>query len=137
MEAKNTGIIVLYFRLAEAVLVLFSFAIFFSYTLQFYVLIDVLLRNWVTPRISEGWRRDLADYLLRVVVNLITCRDSVCSFLSRLFSHALDFFFLVALAATVPWLDLVVSLLGAVKMSTLALMVPAVLDTASHWDRPG
>lgn len=37
------------------------------------------------------------------------------------------------LAATVPWLDLVVSLLGAVKMSTLAIMAPALIDSASKW----
>ena len=40
----------------------------------------------------------------------------------------------VCVAASVPWLDLVVSLLGAVKMSVLALMAPAVLDMASHWN---
>ena len=33
----------------------------------------------------------------------------------------------VGLAATVPWLDLLVSLLGAVKMSTLSLMAPALV----------
>ena len=37
------------------------------------------------------------------------------------------------LAVTVPWLDLFVSLVGSIKMSTLALMVPALIDTASHW----
>ena len=34
------------------------------------------------------------------------------------------------MAAAVPWLDLVVSLLGAVKMSTLAIMAPALIDSA-------
>ena len=34
----------------------------------------------------------------------------------------------VGLAATVPWLDLLVSLLGAVKMSTLSLMAPALVN---------
>jgi hypothetical protein len=33
----------------------------------------------------------------------------------------------VGLAATVPWLELLVSLLGAVKMSTLSLMAPALI----------
>ena len=37
------------------------------------------------------------------------------------------------MAATVPWLDLLVSLLGAVKMSTLSLMAPALIDSAAHW----
>ena len=39
----------------------------------------------------------------------------------------------VGMAATVPWLDLLVSLLGAVKMSTLSLMAPALIDSAAHW----
>lgn len=34
----------------------------------------------------------------------------------------------MGLAATVPWLDLLVSLLGAVKMSTLSLMAPALVN---------
>jgi hypothetical protein len=34
----------------------------------------------------------------------------------------------------VPWLDLVVSLLGAVKMSTLCLMAPALIDVAANWN---
>jgi hypothetical protein len=40
-------------------------------------------------------------------------------------------YFSVALAATVPWLDLFVSLLGAVKMSTLSIMAPALIDMVS------
>ena len=39
------------------------------------------------------------------------------------------------MAATVPWLDLLVSLLGAVKMSTLSLMAPALIDSAAHWSQ--
>ena len=42
--------------------------------------------------------------------------------------------FAVGLAATVPWLELLVSLLGAIKMSTLSLMAPAIIDSAAHWN---
>ena len=45
--------------------------------------------------------------------------------------------YLVGLAATVPWLDLLVSLLGAIKMSTLSLMAPALIDTATNWNNLG
>ena len=38
------------------------------------------------------------------------------------------------MAATVPWLDLLVSLLGAIKMSTLSLMAPALVDSSAHWN---
>jgi hypothetical protein len=40
--------------------------------------------------------------------------------------------YLVGLAATVPWLELLVSLLGAVKMSTLSLMAPALIGTVQR-----
>ena len=36
-----------------------------------------------------------------------------------------------------PWLDLFVSLLGSIKMSTLSLMAPAIIDTATNWDDLG
>ena len=36
-----------------------------------------------------------------------------------------------------PWLELVVALLGAVKMSTLSIMAPAIIDTASNWNNLG
>ena len=40
----------------------------------------------------------------------------------------------VGLAATVPWLDLLVSLLGAIKMSTLSLMAPALIGKQRRLD---
>ena len=46
-------------------------------------------------------------------------------------------FIVVLLAATVPWLDLFVALLGSVKMSILSLMAPAIIDTASNWNDLG
>ena len=48
--------------------------------------------------------------LLRAVLNLLT----------------------VLLAATVPWLELLVSLVGAVTMSSQSIMLPAIIDTAAH-----
>ena len=40
----------------------------------------------------------------------------------------------VCLAATVPWLDLLVSLVGAVTMSAQSIMIPAIIDTAAYWN---
>ena len=56
------------------------------------------------------WFADL--YLPRAVLNILT----------------------VCLAATVPWLDLLVSLVGAIIMSTQSIMIPAIIDTAAHWN---
>lgn len=99
---------------AQIALFLFSLSIFFSYALQFYVLIEILAPNVIKPLVSERWY-SIVEYIVRIVLNIIT----------------------FALAATVPWLDLVVALLGAVKMSTLSIMAPAIIDTASNWSNLG
>ena len=43
----------------------------------------------------------------------------------------------VCLAATVPWLDLLVSLIGAIVISIFMIMIPAIIDTAAHWNSDG
>jgi len=96
--------------LAQVTMALFSLAIFFSYALQFYVLMEIVGPNILRPRMPNASDRlySATEYLTRVVINVLT----------------------FCMAATVPWLDLLVSLLGAVKMSTLAIMAPALIDSA-------
>jgi len=95
---------------AQLALMLFSISIFFSYALQFYVPMEIVSPNILRPIVPDRWF-SATEYLTRIVINIIT----------------------FALAATVPWLELVVALLGAVKMSTLSLMAPAIIDTATNW----
>jgi len=95
--------------LAQSSLLMFSIAIFFSYALQFYVVMDILNPK-IRPHVPERLF-PVVEWLLRLLLNLLT----------------------IGLSATVPWLDLLVSLLGAVKMSTLSLMAPALLDSAANW----
>jgi len=99
---------------AQICLALFSLSIFFSYALQFYVLMEIFGPNVIKPLVPDRWYSP-TEYLTRVILNVIT----------------------FALAATVPWLELVVALLGAVKMSTLSIMAPAIIDTASNWNNLG
>jgi len=99
---------------AQLTLALFSIAIFFSYALQFYVVMEIMGPNLLQPNVPERWY-NASDFALRIVLNIFT----------------------FGLAATVPWLDLFVALLGAVKMSTLSIMAPAIIDTASNWDNLG
>ena len=44
-----------------------------------------------------------------------------------------NFFSTVALAAAIPKIDLLISLVGAVSSSTLALMAPPIIDTVTNW----
>jgi len=97
--------------LAQIALCMFSVAIFFSYALQFYVVMDIIGPNILRPRVSDQMF-PYVEQATRVLLNVLT----------------------LGMAATVPWLDLLVSLLGAVKMSTLSLMAPALIDSAAHWN---
>jgi len=98
--------------LAQSALAMFSLAIFFSYALQFYVVMDILGPNVIRPNVSSDRMFNVVEFLTRIGLNVFT----------------------LGLAATVPWLDLLVSLLGAVKMSTLSLMAPALIDAAANWN---
>jgi len=98
--------------LAQSALAMFSLAIFFSYALQFYVVMDILGPNVIRPNVSSDRMFNIVEFLTRIGLNVFT----------------------LGLAATVPWLDLLVSLLGAVKMSTLSLMAPALIDAAANWN---
>ena len=42
--------------------------------------------------------------------------------------------FPVGLAATVPWMDLLVSLISCLTCSFLSIMVPALIDMAISWN---
>ena len=113
--------------LAEISLGMFSLAIFFSYALQFYVVMDIIGPNILKPACSEGVY-PFAEFFSRVLINVLTRKFGVLR--CRLNSDIAA----VGLAATVPWLELLVSLLGAIKMSTLSLMAPALIDSAAHWN---
>jgi len=97
--------------LAQSSLIMFSLAIFFSYALQFYVVMDIIGPNVIKPRVSERMYLPV-EYATRILITVFT----------------------LGLAASVPYLDLLVSLLGAVKMSTLSLMAPALIDSSAHWN---
>ena len=98
---------------AQVTLFLYSLAIFFSYALQFYVVMEIVGKNILVQKVPERWLK-VVDFVTRILLNVLV----------------------IALAATVPWLDLFVSLLGAVKMSTLSIMAPALIDLASNWNDP-
>merc|ERR1711892_469556 len=97
--------------LAQSALCMFSIAILFSYALQFYVVMDIIGPNIIKPNVSDRMY-PFVEWITRVLLTVLT----------------------LGMAATVPWLDLLVSLLGAIKMSTLSLMAPASVDSAAHWN---
>jgi proton-coupled amino acid transporter len=89
-------------------------AIFLTYPLQFYVLISILVPNLVVPY-SAPDKVILYEYILRISIVTV-------SFL---------------LASLVPYLNLFISLAGALCMSSLSLIAPAIIDTATNWEQIG
>ncbi|KAJ4945416.1 hypothetical protein JOQ06_023101 [Pogonophryne albipinna] len=88
----------------QGVKLLYSFGIFITFALQFYVPAEILIPP-VLARVSVRWERPV-DMLLRTVLVLFTC----------------------ALAILIPELDLVISFVGSVSSSFLALIFPPILQ---------
>lgn len=53
-------------------MILFAIAVFFSYALQFYVLMEIVGANVIRPRVSERWYLP-AEYFARAALNVLTC----------------------------------------------------------------
>uniref|UniRef100_A0A3Q3VRE5 Amino acid transporter transmembrane domain-containing protein n=1 Tax=Mola mola TaxID=94237 RepID=A0A3Q3VRE5_MOLML len=88
----------------QTVKLLYCFGIFITFALQFYVPAEILIPP-VMARVSERWERAV-NLLLRTVLVIFTC----------------------GLAILIPELDLVISLVGSVSSSFLALIFPPILE---------
>lgn len=97
--------------LAQLVRLMMALAIFLSYTLQFYVPINII-GPWLRSRLHGDSNRILGDYLLRIGLVLFT----------------------FILAAMIPNLGAVISLVGAVSSSTLALIFPPIIEIITFWN---
>ncbi|CAH0560287.1 unnamed protein product [Brassicogethes aeneus] len=91
-----------------------SLAVFFTFMLMFYVPIDITWRK-ISGHISEK-RHNLSQFSLRTgIVIFATC---------------------IAIFAG-EHLGPLIELVGAIFLSTLGLMVPAIMDTLINWDNLG
>jgi proton-coupled amino acid transporter len=88
----------------------YALAILFSYALRFYIPMEIIRTQLLETRWNGNTLRTI-DFLTITMLTL----------------------FIFGLAAAFPDLELIVSLLGAIKMTTLIFMAPALIDTASNW----
>lgn len=98
--------------LAQSVKLMIAVAIFFTYALQFYVPMEII---WKAVKNSFGARKNLAEYSIRISLVILT----------------------VILAILIPNLGGFISLVGAVCLSMLGLIFPAVIDLVTFYEDPG
>ncbi|XP_028160775.1 proton-coupled amino acid transporter-like protein pathetic isoform X2 [Ostrinia nubilalis] len=97
--------------LGQSVKLMIAVAIFFTYSLQFYVPMEII---WKNVRHWFGAKKNLAEYSIRIALVVMT----------------------VCIAIAIPNLGPFISLVGAVCLSFLGLIFPAVIETVTYWDRP-
>lgn len=98
--------------LAQSVKLMIAVAVLFTYALQFYVPMEII---WKAVKNNFGPKKTLAEYGIRISLIILT----------------------VILAILIPKLGAFISLVGAVCLSMLGLIFPAIIDLVTFYDDPG
>jgi len=99
--------------LAQSVKIMIAVAIFFTYALQFYVPMEIIWKAFKNMFSNE--RQNFANNAIRIGLVFLT----------------------VVLAILIPNLGGFISLVGAVCLSMLGLIFPAIIDLVTFYEDPG
>lgn len=119
--------------LFQIIKILFAIAIFISYNLQFYVAADII---WTYVYRSSKYLRSLNEKSTSseslTSNNSSKSSSKMYSLIHNAFRSAMVVF-TFCLAILVPKIDLFISLVGSIASSTLAIIIPPILDLVVFW----
>lgn len=109
-----------------------AIAIFLSYGLQFYVPMNII-GPWFRNHFTGEYAQSISDAGLRIVLIIFTCKSKNNNEAITIEIHSKKMFsffnhFTVVIAALVPNLGPIISLVGAISSSTLALIFPPIIE---------
>ena len=129
MKFKNIPpkvlIILVNHRLAILVKLSTAFAVAASFAMQFYVPIPIILPH-ITKRLSFIGSDLFIEYVYRTVMILVVRKSFNSLEKKKALNNKSDY--LVGLSAAIPELDLVITLVGALGCTFLAVVFPTILE---------
>lgn len=97
--------------LAQAVKVIFAVAVYITFALQCYVPVDIMWNDYLKKQFKKQSNTLTKEYLLRVVVVIL----------------------IFVLAISIPYLGLFITLFGALCLSILGVVFPALIELCIYW----